>query len=74
MQSVHWIAAATPHPMPVIDVEKAIAWVEGKLEIKLALGQQEAIRQACQRKMLVITGVAAQKSSGLAGRFALGTG
>ena len=60
--------------MPVIDVEKAIAWVEGKLEIKLALGQQEAIRQACQRKMLVITGVAAQKSSGLAGRFALGTG
>ncbi len=42
--------------MPVIDVEKAIAWVEGKLGIKLAAGQQEAIRQACQQKMLVITG------------------
>ena len=37
-------------------MEKAIAWVEGKLGIKLAAGQQEAIRQACQQKMLVITG------------------
>ena len=55
-QSVQRIASAFPHPMPVIDVEKAIAWVEGKLEIKLAAGQQEAIRQACQHKMLVITG------------------
>jgi len=55
-QSVHRVASATPHPMPVIDVEKAIAWVEGKLGIKLAAGQQEAIRQACQQKMLVITG------------------
>ncbi len=55
-QSVHRIASATPHPMPVIDVEKAIAWVEEKLEIKLAAGQQEAIRQACQQKMLVVTG------------------
>ena len=55
-QSVHRIASATPHPMPVIDVEKAIAWVEGKLGIKLAAGQQEAVRQATQQKMLVITG------------------
>jgi len=55
-QSVHRIASATPHPMPVIDVEKAIAWVEGKLAIKLAALQQEAIRQACHQKMLVITG------------------
>ena len=55
-QSVHRIASTTPHPMPVIDVEKAIAWVEGKLGIKLAAGQQEAIRQATQQKMLVITG------------------
>ena len=55
-QSVHRIASATPHPMPKIDVEKAITWVEGKLGIKLALGQQEAIRQATQQKMLVITG------------------
>jgi exodeoxyribonuclease V alpha subunit len=55
-QSAHRIASASPHPMPVIDVEKAIAWVEGKLEIKLALAQQEAIRQATQNKMLVVTG------------------
>jgi exodeoxyribonuclease V alpha subunit len=55
-QSVQRIASASPHPMPVIDVERAIAWVEGKLEIKLAAGQREAIRQATQNKMLVITG------------------
>jgi exodeoxyribonuclease V alpha subunit len=55
-QSVQRIGSASPHPMPVIGVEKAIAWVEGKLGIKLAAGQQEAIRQACQQKMLVITG------------------
>ena len=55
-QSVHRIASATPHPLPQIDVEKAIAWVEAKLSITLATGQQEAIRQACRQKMLVITG------------------
>jgi exodeoxyribonuclease V alpha subunit len=55
-QSVHRIASATPHPMPKIDIEKAIVWVEGKLGIKLAAGQQEAVRQATLQKMLVITG------------------
>jgi exodeoxyribonuclease V alpha subunit len=55
-QSVHRIASAMPHPLPRIDVEKAIGWVEGKLGIKLAAGQQEAIWQACRQKMLVITG------------------
>jgi len=55
-QSVHRIASATSHPMPKIEIEKAIAWVEGKLGIKLASGQQEAIRQACQQKLLIITG------------------
>jgi exodeoxyribonuclease V alpha subunit len=55
-QSVHRIASAAPHPMPVIDVDKAIGWVEGKLGIKLAAGQHEAIREAVQQKMLVITG------------------
>jgi exodeoxyribonuclease V alpha subunit len=55
-QSVHRIASATPHPMPKIDMDKAIAWVEGKLGINLATGQQDAIRQAVQHKMLVITG------------------
>ncbi len=55
-QSVRRIAASTPHPLPSIKLEKAISWVEEKLTIKLATGQQEAIRQACQHKFLVITG------------------
>jgi exodeoxyribonuclease V alpha subunit len=54
-QSVRRISVS-PHPLPRIDVEKAIAWVEPRLNIKLAAGQQEAIRQACQHKLLVITG------------------
>jgi exodeoxyribonuclease V alpha subunit len=37
-QSVHRIASATPHPLPQIDVEKAITCVEGKLGIELAVG------------------------------------
>ncbi len=55
-RSVHRLVQAKTHPMPTIDVEKAIGWVEGKLGIQLAAGQQEAIRQACRQKMLVITG------------------
>ena len=46
----------SPHPLPRIDVEKAIGWVEQRLGIELAAGQQEAIRQACKHKLLVITG------------------
>lgn len=55
-QSVHRIAHANPHPLPKIDVEKALAWVEQRLSIQLAVAQKEAIRQACQHKFLVITG------------------
>ncbi len=55
-ESVRRIASTTPHPLPDIDVQKAIGWVEEKLAIKLAAGQQEAIRQACGNKLLVITG------------------
>ena len=39
-----------------IDVEKAIAWVERRLGIQLAVSQQEAVRQACRHKLLIITG------------------
>jgi exodeoxyribonuclease V alpha subunit len=46
----------SPHPLPRIDVEKAIGWVEQHLGIELAAGQAEAIRQACEHKLLVITG------------------
>ena len=55
-KSIVRIATARPHPLPQIDVEKAIAWVEQHLGIQLAAAQQEAIRQACQHKLLVITG------------------
>ena len=37
-KSVHRIASARPHPLPRIDVEKAIAWVEQRLGIQLAIG------------------------------------
>ncbi len=55
-QSVHRIASAIPHPLPKIEIEIAIGWVEKKLGIELAAAQKEAIRQACQHKLLVITG------------------
>jgi len=55
-QSAQRIASAATHPLPSIDVEKAIAWVGQKLDIQLADAQQEAIRQACHHKLLVITG------------------
>ena len=55
-KSVLRIASAQPHPLPRIDVDKAIVWVEKRLGIQLAAGQQEAVRQACQHKLLVITG------------------
>jgi exodeoxyribonuclease V alpha subunit len=55
-QSVHRISSAGLHPLPPIAVEKAISWVAGRLKIRLSEGQQEAIRRACQHKLLVITG------------------
>jgi exodeoxyribonuclease V alpha subunit len=55
-KSVRRIVSSTKHPLPSINTEKAIGWVEEKLGIKLAARQQEAIRQACQQKFLVITG------------------
>ena len=55
-QSIRRIASAQPHPLPQIDVTRAITWVEERLGMQLAVGQQEAIRQACQHKLLVITG------------------
>lgn len=39
-----------------IDVEKALQWVQEKLQIKLAEQQQAAVSQAVKDKVLVITG------------------
>jgi exodeoxyribonuclease V alpha subunit len=44
------------HPCPQIDMEKAIAWVEGKTGLELAAQQRQAIQLACRSKVLVITG------------------
>jgi exodeoxyribonuclease V alpha subunit len=55
-QSVHRLLSSSSHPLPKIDIPRALAWVESNLRLKLADGQQEAIRRACQEKMLVITG------------------
>lgn len=55
-KSVLRIASARPHPLPRIDVDIAIGWVEKRLGIQLAAGQREAVRQACQHKLLIITG------------------
>jgi exodeoxyribonuclease V alpha subunit len=45
-----------PHPLPAIDVERALAWVEQQMGLELAPTQREAIRQAATQKLLVITG------------------
>lgn len=45
-----------PRPAVPIDVEKALAWVEGVTTMRLASQQQEAIRMALSQKALVITG------------------
>ena len=54
--SVQRLANADTHPLPQIDVEAALTWVEGKLKLQLAEAQREAIRQACRHNVVVITG------------------
>ncbi len=54
--SVQRLANAKTHPLPQIDVEAALTWVEGKLKLQLAEAQREAIRQACRHNVVVITG------------------
>jgi exodeoxyribonuclease V alpha subunit len=44
------------HPLPTIEVEKALAWVQSKMGLELAPTQRDAIRQAVMRKFLVVTG------------------
>jgi exodeoxyribonuclease V alpha subunit len=55
-QAILRIASSHAYPLPTIDVEKATTWVERRLSIQLAAAQREAVRQACQRKILIITG------------------
>jgi len=46
----------SPCGYPEIEIEKAIAWCEGKTGKTLALQQKEAIRQALTSRVLVVTG------------------
>ncbi len=41
---------------PAIDADKAIPWIEQKLEVTLAASQREAVRKAVSSKVMVITG------------------
>jgi exodeoxyribonuclease V alpha subunit len=43
-------------PWPGIDADKAIAWVERRLDITLAPGQRQAVTKALASKILIITG------------------
>ncbi len=45
-----------PRAMRRIEADKAIAWVQARLEITLAVGQVEAVRAVIEEKALVITG------------------
>ena len=45
-----------PHPLPAIDTEAALHWVENKIALELAESQRDAVRQATRQKVLVITG------------------
>jgi exodeoxyribonuclease V alpha subunit len=44
------------HPLPAIDLDVALGWVEKKIGLTLAATQREAVRQAATSKVLVITG------------------
>lgn len=44
------------HPLPALDLDAALGWIEKKMNLTLAASQREAIRQATTSKVLVITG------------------
>jgi exodeoxyribonuclease V alpha subunit len=44
------------HPLPEVDAEEAVAWVEKRMGLELAATQRDAVRAATREKVLVITG------------------
>ena len=44
------------HPLPPIDTQKALAWVEQKVGLQLAEAQRAAVAMATRSKVLIITG------------------
>jgi exodeoxyribonuclease V alpha subunit len=47
---------AGPHPLPALDIEAALGWVEKKMALQLAVTQRDAIRAATREKVLIVTG------------------
>ena len=47
---------AGTHPLPSINVEKALAWVESCVRLRLAQAQRDAIASAATSKVLIVTG------------------
>lgn len=54
-RSLHELRAGA-HPLPAIDTDAALRWVEKKVGLELAPTQRDAIRTATTSKVLVITG------------------
>jgi exodeoxyribonuclease V alpha subunit len=50
----HLICA--PKPLRTFDRDKLIEWVQGELKIQLAENQKQAVREAIDRKVMVVTG------------------
>jgi exodeoxyribonuclease V alpha subunit len=44
------------HPLPPLEIDLALRWVEQQMGIELAPSQREAVRQAVTRKVLIVTG------------------
>ncbi|HZT80544.1 MAG TPA: AAA family ATPase, partial [Gemmataceae bacterium] len=44
------------HPLPALNTDAALQWVEKKMGLELAPAQRDAIRQAVTAKVLVVTG------------------
>ncbi len=43
-------------PWPLLDVDRAIVWVESRLGLKLPLSQRQAVAKALGSKLLILTG------------------
>jgi exodeoxyribonuclease V alpha subunit len=44
------------HPLPAVNIDNALKWVEQRMGVELAPAQRDAIRRATTEKVLVITG------------------
>jgi exodeoxyribonuclease V alpha subunit len=45
-----------PHPLPALDVEAALGWVEQQMKLTFATRQREAVAMALTKKVSILTG------------------